>query len=54
MVAYISQLAAQNPQVADMQRIFQSQQAAYALRPMPSANERLANLRRLKDAILKF
>ena len=54
MVAYISQLAAQNPQVADMQRIFQSQQAAYALRPMPSSNERLANLRRLKDAILKF
>lgn len=54
MVAHIAQLAASNPQVADMQRIFQAQRSAYALRPMPSSEERVANLKRLREVILKF
>ncbi len=54
MVAHIAHLAANNPQVADMQRIFQAQRSAYALRPMPSANERLAGLKRLREAVIKY
>jgi len=54
MVAHLAQLAAQNPQVADMQRIFQAQRSAYGLRPMPSANERLAGLKRLRTALIKY
>ncbi|PRD38472.1 UNVERIFIED_CONTAM: calB [Trichonephila clavipes] len=54
MVAHIAQLAANNPQVADMQRIFQAQRSAYALRPMPSANERINGLKRLREAVLKY
>lgn len=54
MVAYIAQLAAQNPQVADMQRIFLAQRAAYGLRPMPSASERINNLQRLRDVLVKY
>ncbi|MEL0027461.1 MAG: coniferyl aldehyde dehydrogenase [Perlucidibaca sp.] len=54
MVAHIAHLAANNPQVADMQRIFQAQRSAYALRPMPSANERIANLKRLREVVIKY
>ena len=54
MVAYNSALAEQNPQVADMQRIFNAQRAAYGLRPMPSADERISSLRRLRAAIVKY
>lgn len=54
MVAHIAQLAAQNPQVADMQRIFLAQRSAYSLRPMPSASERVNNLQRLRDVLVKY
>ncbi len=54
MVAHVAALAEQNPQVADMQRIFNSQRAAYGLRPMPSADERIASLKRLREVIIKY
>lgn len=54
MVAHLAQLAASNPQVADMQRVFQSQRSAYNLRPMPSAAERIAQLTRLRSVIIKY
>lgn len=54
MVAHVAALAEQNPQVADMQRIFNSQRAAYSLRPMPSAEERIASLKRLREVIIKY
>lgn len=54
MVAHIASLAEQNPQVAELQRIFGAQKAAYALRPMPSADERIAQLERLREVVLKY
>jgi coniferyl-aldehyde dehydrogenase len=54
MVAHNPQLISENPQVADMQRIFQSQRSAYSMRPMPSAEERIAGLERLRQAVLKY
>lgn len=54
MVSFPASVHTENPQVADMLRIFQSQRAAYALRPMPSADERIAGLERLRTALLKY
>jgi coniferyl-aldehyde dehydrogenase len=54
MVAHVAAPAEKNSQVADMQRIFNTQRAAYGLRLMPSADERIANLKRLRVAIVKY
>ncbi len=53
MVAQVVMLEnVQNPAVAEMQRIFQSQRQAFRGQPMPSAEERQSLLQTLKEALV--
>lgn len=54
MVANVVHLQEQNPQLAELTRVFEAQRAAYKLRPMPSADERIAHLAQLKRVLVKY
>lgn len=53
MVAKVANIADHNPQLRAMEQIFQAQKRAYAAHPMPSADERISLIKRLKTAILQ-
>ncbi len=53
MVAQVAHLADHNPVIRDMERVFQRQKQAFAAHPLPSAEERIAQIRRLKPALLR-
>lgn len=53
MVANVAQFTERNPVLSDMEQIFQAQKAAYKIHPMPSAEERIATLKRLKNALIR-
>lgn len=54
MVANVVHLEqTQNPQIAELNRIFQMQRAAFRSQPMPSADERIANLQKLKQVLIR-
>jgi coniferyl-aldehyde dehydrogenase len=53
MVAEVAHISEQNAQIKDMQRVYDAQKAAYRAHPMPGAQERIANVRRVKKALLK-
>jgi len=54
MVANVVHLQEQNPQLLDLRRVFEAQRAAFRLRPMPSADERIASLTKLRQSLLKY
>ncbi|PTQ89622.1 coniferyl aldehyde dehydrogenase [Agitococcus lubricus] len=54
MTASVSSLHIDHPEVADMQRIFDTQKTAFRLRPSTTASERLALLDNLKNALIKY
>ena len=49
----IIQLPAQAQELARLEQLFQQQKAAYRAHPLPSADERIADLKRLKEVLLK-
>lgn len=49
----LTQLPEQQLEIERLQSIFQQQKAAYRANPLPSADERITDLKRLKDALLK-
>ena len=53
MVAKVANIADHNPQIKAMEQVFQSQKRAFAAHPMPSAEERIALIKRLKPAIVR-
>lgn len=53
MVAKVANISDHHPAIADMERIFKAQRAAYNAHPMPSAEERISVLKRLKNAIIR-
>ena len=53
MVATVAEFRSDNAELARMKELFQAQRQAYRQRPMPSLAERLADLGKLKDAVLK-
>lgn len=53
MVAKVANIADHNPLIKGMEQIFQQQKRAYAAHPMPSAEERIALIKRLKPAIIR-
>ncbi|MCL6414176.1 coniferyl aldehyde dehydrogenase [Aestuariirhabdus sp. Z084] len=52
MATELKQVSEQQQQVEQMQTLFKQQQAAFRAAPMPSAQTRIANLNKLKRAIL--
>jgi coniferyl-aldehyde dehydrogenase len=54
MVANVVHLQEQNPQLSELNRVFESQRAAYQRRPMPTADERIAHLTKLRKALIKY
>ncbi len=54
MVANVVEMQAQNPQLAELHRIFHLQQQAFRQKPMPSADERIAHLSQFKRVLLKY
>lgn len=55
MVANVTQFAehAHNRQIDHMKQVFESQRRAFRAHPMPTADERISHLKRLKPALLK-
>ncbi|MDX1692183.1 MAG: coniferyl aldehyde dehydrogenase [Ketobacteraceae bacterium] len=53
MVANVAQMAEHTPEIKDMKRIFEAQQKAFRANPMPTADERIDNINRLKPALLR-
>jgi coniferyl-aldehyde dehydrogenase len=53
MVAKVANIADHNPAIAEMERIFKAQKAAYKAHPMPSAEERVNQIKRLKPAMIR-
>ena len=53
MVANVAHMADHSNEVQDMQRTFAAQKKAYRANPMPTAEERIEHLKRLKPALLK-
>ncbi|MCK5789697.1 MAG: coniferyl-aldehyde dehydrogenase [Alcanivorax sp.] len=53
MVAKVAKIADHNPQMVEMERIFKAQKAAYNAHPMPSAEERISTIKRMKNAIIR-
>ncbi len=54
MVANVVHLQEQNPQLVELARVFEAQKAAFKLRPMPTADERIAHLAQLKKVLIKY
>jgi len=54
MVATVTSLQAPDQELQRMQQLFSGQQQAYRKQPMPSAAERISDLKRLKQALLKY
>ena len=54
MVATVTSLHSPNEELERMHSLFKQQQQAFRNNPMPSADERIADLKRLKAAILKY
>ncbi|MCG8313315.1 MAG: aldehyde dehydrogenase family protein, partial [Pseudomonadales bacterium] len=54
MVANVAHMADHNPEISNMKRIFDAQQKAFRANPMPTAQERIDNIKRLKPALLKY
>ncbi|RLT96943.1 coniferyl aldehyde dehydrogenase [Ketobacter sp.] len=53
MVAKVATISDHSPDIADMERIFKAQRAAYRAHPMPSAEERISTIKRMKNAIIR-
>jgi len=53
MVAKVANIADHNPQIKAMEQIFAQQKRAYAAHPMPTADERINLIKRLKPALLQ-
>lgn len=53
MVATVASIVEQSPQIKSMEQIFHNQKRAYAAHPMPSAQERIQLIQRLKDALVE-
>ncbi|MEE2733597.1 MAG: coniferyl aldehyde dehydrogenase [Pseudomonadota bacterium] len=53
MVAKVANISDHSPDIADMERIFKAQRAAYRAHPMPSAEERISTIKRMKNAIIR-
>jgi coniferyl-aldehyde dehydrogenase len=43
-----------NTRISNLDRIFESQKSAFSRNPMPSAGERIENLKKLKQALVKY
>ncbi|MCG8669669.1 MAG: coniferyl aldehyde dehydrogenase [Pseudomonadales bacterium] len=54
MVANVAQIADHSPEIKDLKRIFEAQQKAFRANPMPTAEERIDNINRLKPALIKY
>lgn len=54
MVANLQAVATASPELKDLQRIFEAQRAAFARHRYPSAAERIANLNKLRAALVKW
>ncbi len=55
MVANVVHLdTALSPAIADLQRCFQIQRTAFRAQPMSSADERIAHLQKLKEALIRY
>jgi coniferyl-aldehyde dehydrogenase len=54
MVANVVHLQEQNPQLVELNRVFEAQRAAFRRRPMPSADERIAHLKQLRESLIKY
>ena len=54
MTASVSLRSTDHPEVADMQRVFDSQKTAFRLRPSTTASERIALLDNLKTVLIKY
>jgi len=46
--------AIQSPEVVEMNRIFQAQKAAFRRQPYPSAEERIENLKKFKEVLVRY
>ncbi|AUM12748.1 coniferyl aldehyde dehydrogenase [Ketobacter alkanivorans] len=53
MVAKVANFADHNPAIADMERILKAQKASYNQHRMPSAEERISLIKRLKPALIR-
>lgn len=53
MVATVTTLSEHNPEIKAMQGIFETQKGAYKSHSMPSAEERISQINRLKPALLR-
>ncbi|MBA56974.1 MAG: coniferyl-aldehyde dehydrogenase [Pseudomonadales bacterium] len=53
MVAKVANISDHSPDIAEMERIFKAQRAAYNAHPMPSAEERISTIKRMKNAIIR-
>lgn len=54
-VAQISEISAEHSEeIKSMKRVFEAQKKAYRAHPMPSAEERIDHIKRLKPALLKY
>lgn len=54
MVATVTSLHAPDQELQRMNTLFRQQQQAYRKNPMPTADERIADLKRLKQAVLSY
>jgi coniferyl-aldehyde dehydrogenase len=54
MVANVVELAPGDVQIADLHRVFKAQKQAFRQHPMPSADERIANLASFKRVLIKY
>ncbi|PIE41851.1 MAG: coniferyl-aldehyde dehydrogenase [Gammaproteobacteria bacterium] len=52
MVASVTQLAEHGPQIQEMKRTFEAQKKAFRANPMPTAEERIEHVKRLKPVLL--
>lgn len=52
MVAKVVQISDNNKQLKRMNQLFEAQQAAFRRNPMPTAAERIANLKKLRRAVM--
>lgn len=53
MVANVAHMADHSTEAQEMQRIFNAQKTAFRANPMPTAEERIEHIKRLKPSILK-
>ena len=53
MVAKVANIADHNPEIREMQTTFEAQKAAFRAHPMPSAEERINQIKRLKPALIR-